>query len=433
MIRKTTQILTIIVMIVMLISGFFYINSSSKKNNIVIAGGNTSERQLLSEIQKQMIQHYMKDAKVEIINNLGSTTLIVQTFIKDICNMSGAMYTGTSLTGELGLDAQTDTKKALELVKKGYKEKFNMKWYDSYGFENTYTFMVRRDFAEKNNITKLSDLKNIASTLNAGVDTSWMQRKGDGYEDFKQKYKYDFKKVYPMEISLVYDAVKNGEMDLVLGYSTDGRINSYDLVILKDDMHVFPPYDACPVASYELLEKYPQLDDVINKIVGNIDSKTMQKLNRISDEEQVEPKNVAKQFLQEHNYFENKDSIAESNEEKTYKTNDVKYKIVESKIFTEEEIKSAMDTVKDNFSFPYTSLKEISYDDKKSTKMAKDYFEYKKYKYSEKNTMVLYSTFDVDKNSKNPVLNVGTTYEGFMWNMYRKDKNSKWEIVGFGY
>lgn len=281
-----------------------FLQSSDTSDNIVIAGGNTSERQILSEIQKQMINHYIKDAKVSIINNLGSTVLIVQTFTKKITNLSGAMYTGTSLTGELEQEPQSDPKIALKLVKEGYKKKFNMKFYDSYGFENTYAFMIKKEFAEKNNIKKISDLKKLAPTLRAGVDTSWIRRKGDGYEAFKQKYGFDFKSVYPMEIGLVYDAVKNNEMDIVLGYSTDGRISSYDLVILEDDLRVFPPYDACPLASYEVLEKYPQLDGVINRLVGKIDSKTMQRLNKMSDEDQIEPQNVARLFLEENNYFE---------------------------------------------------------------------------------------------------------------------------------
>lgn len=302
---KFIKLMVFSIFLAFLLSGFYYFfGNVTKKNNIVIAGGNTSERQILSEIQKQMIQHYMSDEDVEIINNLGSTVLIVQTFMRDICNMASAMYTGTSLTGELGYEPQTDTKKALEIVKNAYKEKFDMKWYDSYGFENTYAFMVRKDFAQKHNLKKISDLKKISNNLLAGVDTSWVRRKGDGYEAFKEKYGFDFKKVYPMEIGLVYDAVKNGEMDLVLGYSTDGRINSYDLVILEDDMRVFPPYDACPVVSYKLLEKYPKLDMIISKLVGKISSEKMQELNRLSDENQIEPKNVAKKFLEENNYFE---------------------------------------------------------------------------------------------------------------------------------
>ena len=281
-----------------------FLDSGSTGEGIVIAGGNTSERQILSEIQKQMIEHYMYDVDVEIINNLGSTVLIVQTFLKDICNMSGAMYTGTSLTGELNMEPELDPKTALTKVKQGYKEKFDMKWYDSYGFENTYAFMVRRDFAQKHNLKKISDLKELAPTLKLGVDVAWIRRKGDGYEDFKAKYKFDFEKAYPMEIGLVYDAVRNNEMDIVLGYSTDGRISSYDLVILEDDLRIFPSYDACPVASYKLLEKYPKLDTVINKLVGKIDSATMQKLNSMSDEQQIEPQIVAKKFLEENNYFE---------------------------------------------------------------------------------------------------------------------------------
>lgn len=281
-----------------------FLGQSDIKEGIVIAGGNTSERQILSEIQLQIIKHYMPEEKVQIINNLGSTVLIVQTFERGICNLSGAMYTGTSLTGELGLNPELDPKKALKLVQNGYKEKYNMKWYDSYGFENTYAFMVRKDFAKKHKLKKVSDLKKISKNLKAGVDTSWMRRQGDGYEAFKEKYGFDFKKVYPMEIGLVYDAVKNDEMDIVLGYSTDGRINSYDLVILKDDLRVFPPYDACPVVAYELIEKYPKLDEILTKLVGKISSEDMQRLNRLSDEEQIEPQNVAKMFLEEHNYFE---------------------------------------------------------------------------------------------------------------------------------
>ena len=96
----------------------------------------------------------------------------------------------------------------------------------TYGFENTYAFMVKKEFAEKHNLNKVSDLKPIAKDLKAGVDTSWIQRKGDGYQAFKDKYKFDFDSVLPMDVGLVYSAVNSGKMDVVLGYSTDGRINS---------------------------------------------------------------------------------------------------------------------------------------------------------------------------------------------------------------
>lgn len=282
------------------------LGASTGNNDIVIAGGNTTERQVLAEIVSQMVSHYMPEVKTGLINNLGSTLLILQTMTGKDTNVSGAMYTGTSLTGELGLPSTTDPEKALQQVIEGYYENYDMVWFPTYGFENTYAFMVTRDFSEQENITKVSQLKDIAPTLRAGVDTSWINRQGDGYEDFKRVYGFDFSQVLPMEIGLVYDAVQAQEMDIVLGYSTDGRIDAYDLVILEDDLNLFPPYNASPVVTAELLKTYPDLETVLLKLENEIDSSAMQALNRRSDEEKIEPQVVAREFLEANNYFEGK-------------------------------------------------------------------------------------------------------------------------------
>lgn len=278
-----------------------------QSDGIVIAGGNTTERQILSEIVSQMISHYMNDVDTSLINNLGSSMLVLQSLQRKDTNISGAMYTGTSLTGELNLPPSTDAEDAIRQVVKGYSDKFDMIWFPSYGFENTYAFMVTKDFADEHQLTKVSDLKNYANDLKAGVDTAWMNRDGDGYKDFKRIYGFDFKNVYPMEIGLVYNAVNANKMDVVLGYSTDGRIASYNLVILEDDLHLFPPYETSPVVTKQVLRKYPELETILLKLENAIDSSTMQELNRLSDEEQMEPYMTAKTFLEEHDYYESKD------------------------------------------------------------------------------------------------------------------------------
>lgn len=275
------------------------------KKDIVIASGNNTEKQVLAEILKQMIEHYSDDLKVDIINNLGSTTLIHTTMLNGDVNISSGMYTGTSLTGELAMDPITDPELAMETVQKGYKERFNRVWFPSYGFANTYAFMVREDYAKEHNLEKISDLVNLKDDMKVGVDTAWMDRKGDGYEDFKKKYGFEFKNIYPMELGLLYSAVKNEEMDAVLGYSTDGRINSYKLILLEDDLQLFPAYDCSPVASQEVLDEHPELENIIMKLIGKIDTVTMQSMNKKGAEDQIEPKYVAKEFLEENNYFEN--------------------------------------------------------------------------------------------------------------------------------
>jgi len=300
----------VILCLVLLLSACSFpgLGGSAKSDGIVVASGNTSERQILSELVIQMVNYYFPDVDTGLINNLGSTFLIVQTVNRGDSNVIGANYTGTSLTGELGLEATTDPEEAQRLVVEGYSDQMDMVWFPSYGFANTYAFMVRKDFAEEHNLSKVSDLKKLKDDLRVGVDTGWMDRPGDGYESFKDLYGYAFGNILPMEIGLVYDALKDKKMDVVLGYSTDGRIQSNDLVLLEDDKQLFPPYDAAPVIKKDLLEKYPKLEEVILKLEGVIDSETMQKLNRKSDELKVEPNIIAKEFLEENNFFEDKEA-----------------------------------------------------------------------------------------------------------------------------
>lgn len=277
--------------------------SENVKKDIVIAAANDSERQILAEIDKQMIEHY-SDLNVHVINNLGSTTLIHTTMLKGEINMASGMYTGTSLTGELGMEPITDPELALKTVQEEYLKRYNRVWFSSYGFENTYAFMVREDFAKEHNLKKVSDLEKLKDTIRVGVDTAWMDRKGDGYEGFKEKYGFSFKKIYPMDLGLLYSAVKNNEMDVVLGYSTDGRIKSYDLIMLEDDRHLFPSYDCSVVATSEVLDLHPEVIDIMNILTGKITTEKMQEMNKKAAEDLIEPKIVARDFLRENNYFE---------------------------------------------------------------------------------------------------------------------------------
>ena len=241
--------------------------------------------------------------------------------MRNNANVSACMYTGASLVGELGMNPIRDPQKALNTVIKGFDEEFDLVWFPSYGFDNSYAFMVKREFAEEENLKKVSDLKAIAEELKVGVDSAWMKRQGDGYVAFQEVYKFDFPNIYPMEIGLTYNAVAEEQMDVILGYTTDGRINSYDLVVLEDDMKLFPPYDASPVASISILKKYPELEEVLLRLEGSITNATMQDLNRKSDEQLVEPNIVAEQFLRRNNFFESKKVISLKERGRPYEFN----------------------------------------------------------------------------------------------------------------
>ncbi|MGY3777575.1 osmoprotectant ABC transporter substrate-binding protein [Isobaculum melis] len=279
------------------------LGGGSDKNSIKVTALSTTESQILSYMIKDLVEHET-DYKVEIIGNLGSAYVNHQALVNKEADISSTRYTGTDLMGVLGLPAEKDTAKALKIVQKEFDERYDQIWMPSYGFTNSYAFMVTKETAEKYGLEKVSDLSKVSDQLVAGADSTWLKRKGDGYDAFQETYGFDFKKIYPMQIGLVYDALEAGKMDVVLGYTTDGRISSYDLVVLEDDLKFFPPYDASMVVRKESLKEHPGLEEVINKLNGKITTEEMQKLNYRADNDLVEPAIVAKEFLVEHHYFD---------------------------------------------------------------------------------------------------------------------------------
>ncbi len=155
----------------------------------------------------------------------------------------------------------------------------------------------------KNNIETISDLKPYADELRFGVDNAWINREGDGYEGFKEAY-FSFGEVFPMNVGLVYQAAASGHMDVVLAYSSDGRIKEFDLKVLEDTKQFFPPYDASPVIANDILKKYPEIKSITERLAGQISTEKMQELNYKADVKLTNPRKVAKQFLEKNDYFE---------------------------------------------------------------------------------------------------------------------------------
>lgn len=281
------------------------LKNSNSDDDVRITSLGTSESQIISHMLRILIEHDTNN-KIQptLINNLGSSVIQHNAITSDQANMSGTRYTGTDLTGALGEDPIKDSNKAMKATQKGFKDKYHQTFFNSYGFANTYALMVTKETAKKYHLETVSDLKKHANKLRVGMDSSWESRKGDGYSGFKKEYGIDFKTVRPMQIGLVYDALHSGNLDVAVGYSTDGRIAAYDLKVLKDDKHFFPPYDASPLATDQLLKEKPELKPIIKKLEGKISTEQMQELNYQADGKGKEPATVAEEFLKKHNYFD---------------------------------------------------------------------------------------------------------------------------------
>src|SRR5690625_487388 len=275
------------------------------------AGGDTinigaitsTETKVMAHVYKQLIED-QTDLSVEVKEDLATSPVVIEAM--QAGDLQGStQYTGTSLSSFFSIENPQDSEATLQQAKDDFGgEEFNFKWFDALGFANTYTFTVREEVAEEYDLEKVSDLEDVAGELSAGFDTAWLEREEDGYPAFIDTYGFEFGETRPMEISLVYDAVNNEEMDIVLAYSTDARIQEYDLVTLEDDKHFFPPYDASPVFTQETIDEHPEIAEALEPLLGLIDEEMMGELNGEVDIHGKSLEEAAEDFLNEQGLLE---------------------------------------------------------------------------------------------------------------------------------
>jgi osmoprotectant transport system permease protein len=135
----------------------------------------------------------------------------------------------------------------------------------------------------------------------AGFTPEFMGRE-DGYLGLRSAYKYDIPTVVISD-AVMYKAAFEKKIDIISGYSTDGRLKAFDLITLTDDRHIFPPYYASPVVRKEVLEKYPDLRPALEQLSGHINDSIMTELNYRVDYLKQSPERVAHDFLVSKNLY----------------------------------------------------------------------------------------------------------------------------------
>lgn len=270
--------------------------------SITIGTITSTETKVMAHIYKTLIED-QTDVSVDIKEDLASSPVVIEAMQSGELEGS-TQYTGTSLSSFFEIDDPENREAMLKQAKEDFAgEDFGFHWFDPLGFENTYIFTVKKEVAEEYDLEKVSDLEDVAKDMRAGFDTAWLER-DDGYAKFKETYGFEFGDTKPMEISLVYDAVKDDNMDIVLAYSTDSRILEYDLVTLEDDKNFAPYYDASPVFLQETIDEYPEIADALEPLAGTIDEETMGKLNGKVDIDGESLEDVAEEYLKEQGLLE---------------------------------------------------------------------------------------------------------------------------------
>ncbi|WP_312095948.1 glycine betaine ABC transporter substrate-binding protein [Niallia sp.] len=276
-------------------------DGKSGKDTITITGKNFTEQEIMVYIMGHLIEEHT-DLQVNYESFLGGTAPAFEGVNTGNYDMY-MEYTGTGLLSILKEDMVSDPDEAYDIVKKKFKEDYNLVWLEPFGFNNTYTLTLRKEDAEKYNIKTISDLKKMAPELTLGSEPEFLERE-DGYPGLIDTYGIEFKNTQAMDSGIMYSAIKNGDVDVIDAFSTDGRIPAFDLQVLEDDQNFFPPYYATPVIRAETLEEHPELEEVLAMLVGKIDNEKMQELNARVDIDKEQYEDVAVDFLKEEGLIE---------------------------------------------------------------------------------------------------------------------------------
>jgi osmoprotectant transport system substrate-binding protein len=206
-------------------------------------------------------------------------------------------YTGTALTAVLTQPSDADSKRVFITVRDQYRDRFHLDVLPSLGFNNTFAIVVRGDDARRNNLRTISDAARVAPQWRPGFGYEFMERP-DGYNGLREQYGLKFADTpRVLDLGLLYRALLDNQVDLVAGNSTDGILSARDLVILEDDKHYFPAYDAVPVVREDSLARWQGMGEAIEELRDSITDTAMRKMNYEVDVNHRDIADVAKEFL----------------------------------------------------------------------------------------------------------------------------------------
>jgi len=265
------------------------------RDRIVVGSKNFTESDLLGEIVAQQIER-RTGLPVARRFHLGGTFVCHQAITAGQIDLY-VEYTGTAYTAVLKHAPVADRDSVARVVASDYVQRFRLVWGKPFGFNNTFAITVRRRDATRYGLTRISDLARVAPRWKAGFGYEFLER-ADGFRGLAALYGLRFASPpLAMDLGLTYRALAQGKVDVIAGNSTDGQIQALDLVVLEDDRHYFPPYEAAPVIRQAMLARHEGLAAALDQLAGRILDAEMRRLNALADVEHRDIATVARDWL----------------------------------------------------------------------------------------------------------------------------------------
>jgi osmoprotectant transport system permease protein len=268
--------------------------AAPRTERIVVGSKNFTEQVILGELMAQAIERYA-GLPVDRRLNLGGT------FICDRAIQTGDIdlyveYSGTALTAVFKRSIQRQPQAVLDEVRLLYADS-GRSMLAPLGFDNTFAILVRAADARARGLTRLSQLAQLAPGWRAAFGYEFLERP-DGFRGLADTYGLRFREPpRVMDLTLMYRALAEGQVDVVAGDATAGLIDALGLVMLEDDRQYFPPYDAIPVVHSATLLRHPEIGAAIGRISGRVTVDAMRRMNFAVDARRQDPAAVVSEFL----------------------------------------------------------------------------------------------------------------------------------------
>lgn len=264
---------------------------------ITVGGKGFTEQLIMAEMTKQLLEK--KGYTVDKKDGMG--TAIVRAALENGEVDLYWEYTGTSLITFNKVTERFSPEETYERVKQLDGEK-GLVWLAPSKANNTYAFVVRADNPKTDSLNTISDM---AAAYRNGVEikmgtSAEFPKRPDGLIGLEKAYDFEAGRanVRPMDLGLTYPALVNGDLDTISAQATDGQIAALKLRVLEDDQNFFPNYALTPVVRKEVLERYPDLKEILEAVSTKLDDATMQRLNSEVGVEKKTVEAVATGYLQ---------------------------------------------------------------------------------------------------------------------------------------
>jgi glycine betaine/choline ABC-type transport system substrate-binding protein len=266
-----------------------------RADRIVIGSKNFTEQLVLGEIIAQQIEN-RTHLPVERRFYLAGSYICHQAILGGRIDIYPE-YTGTGLTAILKLQPSNNPQEVYNQVKSEYASRFNLEVGQTFGFNDTFAIEIRGEDARRLGLKTISQAAGYTPKWRAGFGYEFMERP-DGYKGLAATYGLRFAEPPRiMDLGLLARALKDKQLDLAAGNTTDGLIPALDLFVLEDDKHYFPPYEAVPIIRHEMLALHPEVGKALSELAGKISDDDMRQLNYAVDGQHRDVKQVVREFL----------------------------------------------------------------------------------------------------------------------------------------